>query len=141
MNLQRITDILKKIFKLPPIPTILISVPSFVLVIYVLANNMENMAISYVAYTLSAYAMVITITGMAEVIRLIRKGIENHPFIFDLCYGTLCLLCSHNVRYQCGKVQKIWKARDVSRKSNQSDSGIGIHAFSGDSHVSTVWRR
>lgn len=79
MNLQRMTDILKKIFKLPPIPTILISVPSFALVIYVLANSMDNMAISYVAYTLSAYAMVITITGMAEVIRLIRHGIENHP--------------------------------------------------------------
>lgn len=81
MNLQRMTDILKKIFKLPPIPTILISVPSFIMVIYVLANKMDNTVISYVAYTLSAYAMVITITGMVEVIRLIRNGIENHPFI------------------------------------------------------------
>lgn len=71
----------QKVFKLPPIPTILISVPSFALVIYVLANNIENTVISYVAYTLSAYAMVITITGMAEVIRLIRNGIENHPFV------------------------------------------------------------
>lgn len=81
MNLQRMEDILKKIFKLPPIPTILISVPSFALVIYVLANSMDYMVISYVAYTLSAYAMVITITGMAEVIRLIRHRIENHPFV------------------------------------------------------------
>lgn len=81
MNLQRMIDILKRIFKLPPIPTILISIPSFVLVIYVLANNMEGMAISYAAYTLSAYAMVITITGMTEVMRLIRHGIENHPFV------------------------------------------------------------
>lgn len=81
MNLQRITDILKKIFKLPPIPTILISVPSFVLVIYVLANNIENMAISYAAYALSAYAMIITITGMAGIVRLIRHGIENHPIV------------------------------------------------------------
>lgn len=81
MNLQQITDILKKIFKLPPIPTILISVPSFVLVVFVLANNIDNTLISYVAYTLSAYAMVITVTGMADVIRLIRRGIENHPFV------------------------------------------------------------
>lgn len=81
MNLQRMIDILKKIFKLPPIPTILISIPSFALVIYVLANNMENMAISYVAYTLSAYAMVITVTGMAGIVRLIRQGVENHPFV------------------------------------------------------------
>lgn len=81
MNLQRMTDILKKIFKLPPVPTVLISIPSFVFVIYVLANDMENMAISYVAYTLSAYAMVITITGMSGVIRLTRHGIENPPFV------------------------------------------------------------
>ncbi|MDE7260399.1 MAG: hypothetical protein K2N77_14340 [Lachnospiraceae bacterium] len=79
MNLQRMTDILKKIFKLPPIPTILISIPSFALVIYVLTNDMENEAISYAAYTLSAYALIITITGMAGIVRLIRQGIANHP--------------------------------------------------------------
>lgn len=81
MNLQRMTEILKKIFKPSPIPAILISVPSFILVIYVLANNIENEVISYVAYTLSAYAMVITITSMADMIRLIRHGIEKHPFV------------------------------------------------------------
>lgn len=79
MNLQRMTDILKKIFKLPPIPTILISIPSFALVIYVLTNDKENEAISYAAYTLSAYALIITITGMAGIVRLIRQGIANHP--------------------------------------------------------------
>ncbi|MBD5450853.1 MAG: hypothetical protein HDR28_12070 [Lachnospiraceae bacterium] len=79
MNLQRMTDILKKIFKLPPIPTILISIPSFALVIYVLTNDMENGAISYAAYILSAYALIITITGMAGIVRLIRQKIENHP--------------------------------------------------------------
>lgn len=84
MSLQRIMDILKKIFKLPPIPTLLISVPSFILVIYVLVNNMENMVISYAAYTLSAYAMIITITGIAGIVRMIRQGIENHPFVKKL---------------------------------------------------------
>ena len=79
MNLQRMIDILKKIFKLPPIPTILISIPSFALVIYVLTNDMENEAISYAAYTLSAYALIITITGMEGIVRLIRQKIENHP--------------------------------------------------------------
>lgn len=81
MNLQWMTGILKKIFKLPPIPTLLISIPSFILVIYVLSNDMENRVISYVAYTLSAYAMVITVMGMAGIVRLIRQGIENHPFV------------------------------------------------------------
>ena len=40
---------------------------------------MENGAISYAAYTLSAYALIITITGMAGIVRLIRQKIENHP--------------------------------------------------------------
>ena len=75
------TDILKKIFKLPTIPTILISIPSFALVIYVLVNDMENTAISYVAYALSAYALIITVTGIAGIIGLIRQGIENNPFV------------------------------------------------------------
>ena len=81
MNLQRMTDILKKIFMLPPIPTILISIPSFALVIYVLANDMDNTAISYAAYILSAYALIITITGMAGIIRLIKQGIDKHPLV------------------------------------------------------------
>lgn len=81
MNLQRIVDIFKKICKLPPVPAILISVPSFALVIYVLVNNMEGTVISYAAYFLSAYAMVITVTGTAEMIRVARRGIKNHPFV------------------------------------------------------------
>ena len=81
MNLQRMTDILKKIFKLPTIPTILISIPSFALVIYVLANDIEDKVISYAAYTLSAYALIITATGIAGIVRLIRQGIENNPFV------------------------------------------------------------
>lgn len=82
MDSQRIMDILKKIFKLPPVPTLLVAVPSFALVIYVLANNgMENMPVSYAAYILSAYALVITGTGIAGIVKWLRDGIENHPLI------------------------------------------------------------
>ena len=81
MDLQRIMDILKRIFKLPPIPTLLIAVPSFALVIYVLANGMENTAVSYAAYILSAYALIITVTGIAGIVKWLREGIENHSLI------------------------------------------------------------
>lgn len=81
MDTQKIEKILKKIFILPPVPTLLIAVPSFALVIYVLANDMENEVVSYVAYTLSAYALVITVTGMSGIIRMIIRRIENHPFM------------------------------------------------------------
>ncbi|MDE6319367.1 MAG: hypothetical protein K2M22_06635 [Lachnospiraceae bacterium] len=81
MNIQKMKEILKKIFILPPVPTLLIAIPSYVLVIYVLANGMMNQAISYAAYLLSAYALIITITGMAGIVRLIREGIDKHPLV------------------------------------------------------------
>ena len=81
MDWQRLKNVLKKIFRLPPIPALLISVPSFVLVIYVLANQIENTAISYAAYLLSAYAFVVSIIGMERMVCLIKQGIENHAFV------------------------------------------------------------
>lgn len=79
MIVQQIMSILKKIFKLPLIPTLLISIPSFILVTYVLVNDVKDTVISYAAYILSAYAMVITITCVVGIIHLARQGIENHP--------------------------------------------------------------
>lgn len=83
--MERIKQILKKIFRkvffLPPVPTLLISVPSYGLVIYALAGENVNPVITYVAYFLSAYALIITVTGIAGLVRLIRQGIENHPLV------------------------------------------------------------
>ena len=88
MNVKKIKRDLKKIvsrvFCLSPLSTILISIPSYALVIYVLASGMENSIISYLAYALSAYALVITITGTVGIIGWIRRGIDSHPFIKKL---------------------------------------------------------
>lgn len=81
MNLQRVWNVLKKIGKLSPIPTLLISIPSFILVIYVLTNDIKNKGISYIAYTLSAYALIITITGIIGIVQWIRQEIKNHPLV------------------------------------------------------------
>lgn len=64
MKQQSIKRILKRIFFLPPIPTLLISVPSYGLVIYALAGKNVNPVIIYATYLLSAYAFIITITGI-----------------------------------------------------------------------------
>lgn len=66
---------------MPPVPTLLISVPSYGLVIYALAGENVNPVITYVAYFLSAYALIITVTGIAGLVRLIRQGIEKHPLV------------------------------------------------------------
>lgn len=81
MNLETIKKIVKKIFFLPPILTLLVAIPSFGLVIYALAGKNVNPVISYMAYTLSAYAFIISITGITGIVYWIRIGIENHPFV------------------------------------------------------------
>ncbi|MDE7268514.1 MAG: hypothetical protein K2N89_13725 [Lachnospiraceae bacterium] len=79
MNLQKIKNIGKRIFFLPPFPTLLIAIPSYALVIYALTSETVNRAIAYAAYLLSAYAFVITITGITGVVRLIQKGVKQNP--------------------------------------------------------------
>lgn len=81
MNLQNMKKILKKIFILPPVLTLLISVPSYGLVIYALAMETVNPVLAYVSYFLSAYALIITITGITGVVRFIRQGIDKHPMV------------------------------------------------------------
>lgn len=83
MDMERIKKALKrsvrKVFFLPPVPTLLISVPAYVLVIYVLAGENVEPVIAYAAYFLSAYALIITVTGITGVVRLVRQGIGKHP--------------------------------------------------------------
>lgn len=85
MGKERTKEILKKsfrkIFFLPPIPTLLISVPAYGLVIYALAGENVNPAIVYASYFFSAYALVITITGITGIVRLVRQGIHSHPLV------------------------------------------------------------
>lgn len=79
--MDRMKNILKKIFCLPPVPTLLISVPAYVLVIYALAGKDVEPAITYSAYFLSAYALIITVTGITGVVRFVRQGVDRHPLV------------------------------------------------------------
>lgn len=78
-RMENFKRILKKIFCLPPIPTVLIALPLFALVIFVLAANLKDTAFAYVTYVASAYAMIITVTGFPGIVRSIQQYIENHP--------------------------------------------------------------
>lgn len=85
MDMERLKKALKillrKVFCLPPVPTLLISVPAYVLVIYALAGENVEPVITYAAYFLSAYALIITITGITGVVRFVRQGINRHPLV------------------------------------------------------------
>ncbi|HBI62416.1 MAG TPA: hypothetical protein DDY31_14590 [Lachnospiraceae bacterium] len=73
--------LLKKIFFLPPAPTLLIAVPAYGLVIYTLAGENVNPVIAYISYFISAYALVITVTGITGVVRFARQGIKKQPIV------------------------------------------------------------
>lgn len=86
--MERMKKVLKKIFRkvffLPPVPTLLISIPAYALVIYALAGENVEPVIEYAAYFLSAYALIITVTGITGVVRFVRQGIDKHPFVRKL---------------------------------------------------------
>lgn len=93
MDLQKLLRSMKKICFLPPLPTLLISVPSFVLVIWVLVNEPVHPVIANLAYILSAYALVITITGVAGIVKWVRAGIKMYSGIRyrSVWFGTLAV--------------------------------------------------
>lgn len=79
--MERLKMLLRKIFFLPPGLTILIAVPSFVFVFIMLGTGNDNSLLSYAAYVLSAYALIITVTGISGVIRVMRHGVKNLPLV------------------------------------------------------------
>lgn len=71
---------LKRIFFLPPLLTILIAVPSFILCFYLLAIGSHGI-LAYISYGLSAYSMVITVTGFTGIMQTLQSGVNNHPLM------------------------------------------------------------
>lgn len=69
---------LKRICVLPPLQTLLIAVPAFLLVGYVLINDMDG-PLSYLAYAASAYGLIVTVTGVFRMVRPIRQRVKSHP--------------------------------------------------------------
>ncbi|MGN0350622.1 MAG: hypothetical protein ACI4ES_03140 [Roseburia sp.] len=81
MDKQKVWKTLKKIFCLPTVPTLVIAIPAFILVFYVLTEETVLPAIEYFSYVLSAYAMIITITGTVSLVRWICEKMNNHPTV------------------------------------------------------------
>ena len=78
--MKRFKQILKKLCCLPPLPTVLIALPSFVFVFVNLgAENKSPLA--YVSYGLSAYAVIITSTGIAGMIKAAKNGWDEMPLM------------------------------------------------------------
>lgn len=82
--MEQFIRILKKIFCLPPLPTVLIAFVGYALIIFVAALHINIMAIQYLAYIGSAYALVITITGFPyfrKFIKSAKRYMNEHPLM------------------------------------------------------------
>lgn len=81
--MERWREILRKIFFLPPLATILIAVPSFASVIYVLSEDLDGWG-AYLSYAASAYALAVSVTGLCRLggyAKSVREHMEEHPAV------------------------------------------------------------
>lgn len=78
--MEQIKTVLRKIFFLSPLPTVLIAIPSFIFVFVVLGLG-DHSVLAYFAYILSAYAMIITITGIPGIIGSVRNRFDKIPLV------------------------------------------------------------
>ncbi len=85
--MERFRRILKKLFFLPPLQTILIAVPGYVFVILVFALEIRISAIQYLSYICSAYALIVTVTGFPHFLaftKAVKRYIYGHPLMQKL---------------------------------------------------------
>ena len=66
---------------LPPVATLLIAIPSFVFLIVILTGKINIPVLNYIAYILSSYALVISVTGISKIVIFARNGVSEHPFM------------------------------------------------------------
>lgn len=76
--MERVKDILKKMFCLPVFQTIILAAPSFMLVIYVLAEHIDG-PLAYLSYTASTYALIVVLTGFFRIVHIVWQRINQHP--------------------------------------------------------------
>lgn len=69
---MKFKEILRKIFFLPPLPTVMIAVFGFGFVLAVAIFKIEIPALQYLSYVSSAYALIITITAFPHVIVFVK---------------------------------------------------------------------
>ena len=82
--MNKLLCILKKIFCLPPLATLLAALTGYTLIIIVAAFDIKIYVIQYIAYVVSAYALIVTITGfpyLKAMAQRIKRYVSDHPIV------------------------------------------------------------
>lgn len=101
--MEKFKLILRKIFVLPPLPTILLAVLGYAFIIIIAAFHINIPAVQYLAYVSSAYALIITITGFhyfIKYVRSIKQNINDHPIMKKLLNTSLGSRYFNDVRFR-----------------------------------------
>lgn len=100
--MERVKKILKKVFFLPLLPTVLLSVPAYALVIFVLSTGIEGQ-LAYLSYLASAYALIISLTALPrlrEPLAALREKVANHPLMGRILEHPLGRRFLRDVRFR-----------------------------------------
>ena len=76
--------ILRKVFCLPPLRTVLISIFGYGFVLAVVVFDIRNPLLQYASYIASAYALVVTVTGfgyLRTAIDGVKRWVSGHPLM------------------------------------------------------------
>ena len=76
--------ILRKVFCLPPLRTVLISIFGYGFVLAVVVFDIRNPVLQYASYIASAYALVVTVTGfgyLRTAIDGVKRWVSGHPLM------------------------------------------------------------
>ena len=85
--MEKFLRILKKIFFLPPMPTVLLALFGYGFVLAVAVLDVDIAMLKYLSYICSAYALIITITGFPHFLTFagaLRQNVSEHALIRKL---------------------------------------------------------
>lgn len=91
-NKKKRIEILQKVFCIPPVPSLIVAVPSYIMVISVLRKDVRNPFIADLSFVMASYALVVTVIWAVKALRWIRPKMADMPFIKKI----LIVLCIEN---------------------------------------------
>ena len=103
--MEKFKEILKRIFCLPPIWTVVVALLGYGFVIAVAVLHIQNPVLQYASYIASAYALIVTITGFIYIntaIGDIRKFISDHPLMKKFRSTAVGEKYMSDVRFRAG---------------------------------------
>lgn len=80
-NKKKIFRIIKRIFFLPILPTLIIAIPSYAFMIMALTGQLSSEWLEYIAYVLSAYALVISVTGVYRIVCFMKSDVKDNSTV------------------------------------------------------------